>query len=105
MLKPVIMSFSVGGLVLALAVAGCAGSNDETQSSGQPRTTSSSKPADLWRAPPDPLTRTVAAGLKPEVKEQLAYHVHAHLDVFVDGKPVTVPAGIGINIDDPEVRR
>ena len=31
--------------------------------------------------------------------------VHAHLDVFVDGEPIAVPAGIGINIDDPEVQR
>jgi len=32
-------------------------------------------------------------------------HVHAHLDVFVDGVPVRVPSGIGIKIDDPAVRR
>src|SRR4051794_27907288 len=58
-----------------------------------------------WPAPPDPLERTVAAGLKPERKEFLIHHVHAHLDVFVDRKPIAVPAGIGINIHDPEVRR
>ena len=28
--------------------------------------------------------------------EQLAYHVHAHLQVFVDGQPRVLPAGIGI---------
>jgi hypothetical protein len=44
------------------------------------------------------------AGLKPQPKEFLTNHVHAHLDVFVDGKPVTVPAGIGIRIDDPAVQ-
>jgi hypothetical protein len=43
--------------------------------------------------------------LEPERKEFLIHHFHAHLDVFVDGKPVAVPAGIGINIDDPEVQR
>ena len=26
-------------------------------------------------------------------------HIHQHLDIFVNGKPVTVPAGIGINMD------
>jgi hypothetical protein len=36
--------------------------------------------------------------------EKLAYHVHAHLDVFVNGRRVIVPAGIGINIKDPEVK-
>ena len=51
------------------------------------------------------MERAVEAGLKPGPKEFLAHHVHAHLDVFVDGKPITVPAGIGIKIDDPHVRR
>ena len=45
-----------------------------------------------------------AAGLKPQPKEFLTNHVHAHLDVFVDGTHVTVPAGVGIRIDDPAVR-
>ena len=63
------------------------------------------KPARVvtWPAPKDPLARAVLAGLKPERKEFLNNHVHAHLDVFVDGRPVRVPAAIGINIRDPEV--
>jgi hypothetical protein len=28
--------------------------------------------------------------------EQLAYHIHAHLAVFVDGRPYALPAGVGI---------
>ena len=47
----------------------------------------------------------VKAGLKPAPKEFKVNHVHAHLDVFVDGKPVMVPSGIGIKIDDPAVQR
>ncbi|MHB8574381.1 MAG: hypothetical protein ACYDCQ_03525 [Dehalococcoidia bacterium] len=31
--------------------------------------------------------------------EQLRYHVHAHLALFVDGQPVAVPANIGIRAD------
>jgi hypothetical protein len=58
-----------------------------------------------WPAPRDALARTRAAGLRPERREELAYHVHAHLDVFVNGRPVTVPAGIGINISDPGVKK
>ena len=57
-----------------------------------------------WPAPADPMARAVQAGLKPGPKEFGVNHVHAHLDVFVDGTPVTVPAGIGINIADPAVR-
>lgn len=31
--------------------------------------------------------------------EQVAYHVHVHLAIFVDGQPVAVPANIGIHPD------
>jgi hypothetical protein len=51
------------------------------------------------------MERAVQAGLKPGPKEYITNHVHAHLDVFVDGKSITVPSGIGIKIDDPAVRR
>lgn len=57
-----------------------------------------------WPAPRDPLRLTVAAGLQPERNESLVHHVHSHLDVFVNGSHVTVPAGIGIAIHDPGVR-
>jgi hypothetical protein len=58
----------------------------------------------LWPAPPDPLARTVAAGLIPERVESLTYHVHAGLMIFLDGEPVAVPAGIGIDIANPGVQ-
>ena len=49
------------------------------------------------------MARARAAGLVPDTHETLFHHVHAHLDVFVNGERVTVPAGIGINIHDPGV--
>ncbi len=58
----------------------------------------------IWAAPGNPLELTVNAGLQPEKKETLNFHVHAHLDVLIDGSPVLVPAGIGINISDPAVQ-
>jgi hypothetical protein len=48
---------------------------------------------------------TRKAGLTPETHEFVFLHVHAHLDVFVNGTPVVVPAGIGIAIHDPAVNR
>ena len=56
-----------------------------------------------WPAPNDPMALTRKAGLVPEVNEHLAYHVHSHLDIFVNGKHITIPAGIGIDIRDPGV--
>ncbi len=35
-------------------------------------------------------------GIPCETQEYSTYHVHAHLDVFVNGQRLTVPAGIGI---------
>lgn len=36
------------------------------------------------------------AGIKCEAMEVVRYHVHAHLALVVDGKPILVPSGIGI---------
>lgn len=41
--------------------------------------------------------RIKAAGLEVLHAEGAAEHFHAHLDVFVDGKPVAVPADIGFS--------
>jgi hypothetical protein len=99
-------------LVLAscLGVVACGddSGNGSSASKGSPtyhaaRAPAPSTGAPPWPAPPDPLALTREAGLQPERREQLEYHVHAHLDVFVNGKGVKVPAGIGINIDDPRV--
>jgi hypothetical protein len=104
MKKPVI---TTGAVLIAcvLLATGCSGSSGSPKTGGTPTTTSPPKPAALWPAPPNALKLTVDAGLKPEVRETLQYHVHAHLDVFIDGKPVLVPSGIGINIDDPGVKK
>ena len=83
---------------LAVLAPGKAGVADAgTRSNSAPGTV-------LWAAPRDPLKLAVAAGLKPERHETLIHHVHSHLDVFVNGKHVQVPAGIGINIHDPGVK-
>jgi hypothetical protein len=58
-----------------------------------------------WPAPKDPMRLARAAGLVPERAEQLQYHVHSHLDLFVDGKRVTIPAGIGIDTKNPAVQK
>jgi hypothetical protein len=44
--------------------------------------------------------RLEALGLPALPAEAFALHIHQHLDVFVDGKRVTVPANIGINFEE-----
>jgi hypothetical protein len=85
-----------------LALAGC-GAGKKTVAQGP-----AAEPvqgAAPWAAPKNPVALTRKAGLVPETHEFVFLHVHAHLDVFVNGKPVTVPAAIGINVKDPAVTR
>jgi hypothetical protein len=56
-----------------------------------------------WPAPTNPMQQACKAGLVPETAERLEFHVHAHLDVYVNGKPVLVPAGLGIDTTNPGV--
>ena len=86
---------------MLVALAACGGSAEVDEVEPAPEPASGGAP---WPAPPDPLDRAVEAGLQPETHEFLDFHVHAHLDVFVNGEPVEVPGGIGINIDDPAVQ-
>jgi hypothetical protein len=86
--------------LLALTLAGCGGGGKSSEN-----TKHQARSVTIWPAPPDPMERTRLAGLTPETHEFVLLHVHAHLDIFRNGKPVSVPAGIGINIDDPAVRR
>jgi hypothetical protein len=50
-----------------------------------------------WPAPLDATAAARAAGLPMLSSEGMVEHIHVHLDVLVDGKPVAVPANIGID--------
>jgi hypothetical protein len=91
--------------LLALALAGCGGSGSKSAGTTTRSAPAPDKDAAPWPAPADPIERTRLAGLTPETHEFVNFHVHAYLDVFVNGRSVPVPAAIGINIDDPAVQR
>jgi hypothetical protein len=109
MRTPLILIGAVAVVVAIVVAVSSVGSGSAPTPSAAASTPGSAQaspagpPTLLWPAPSDPLERTVAAGLEPAPKEYLVNHVHAHLDVFIDGAPIVVPAGIGINIEDPEV--
>jgi len=88
------------GLALGLGVLLVGGCGDD----GADTDSSAAGDVPEWPAPDDPMALTAAAGLEPAVQEHLQTHRHSHLDVFVDGEPVVVPAGIGIDITDPGVK-
>jgi hypothetical protein len=50
-----------------------------------------------WPAPSDATAAAGRAGLPMLSSEGMVEHIHTHLDVLVDGQPVSVPANIGID--------
>src|SRR6266516_4942863 len=50
-----------------------------------------------WSAPADATAAVAAAGLPMLGEEGTALHIHAHLDVIVNGNPVQAPADIGVD--------
>lgn len=102
-------------LLAAGAVAllgGCGGSGDDATTSaapaaavelGPPFGSMLSLPGVLNGPPPWPANaeqlqlRLRAIGLDPLTAEGQVVHIHQHLDIFVEGKPVAVPANIGID--------
>ena len=92
--------------VLALSLlllAGCGGPSSSPGTSPLANATGGAVPS--WPLPADPMGLARQAGLNPDTREYLDYHVHAHLDVFVNGHPVVIPGGIGIETSDPAVKK
>lgn len=50
-----------------------------------------------WAVPADPGAGITAAGLSISAMTPGGAHFHSHLDIRVDGRPVPVPANIGIS--------
>jgi hypothetical protein len=94
---------SVVSLCVVL-LAACGGGSSPSVAS-TPSTAASDLELASWSLPADPMSLAREAGLMPDTKEYSTYHVHAHLDVFVNGHPVEIPGGIGIEITDPAVQK
>ena len=91
-------------VLAAVLLAACAAKAKVSPTYSAPPAPRPSSGAAPWAAPADPLARARRAGLSIDRKEFFTFHIHAHLDVFVNGKAVTVPGGLGIDIHDPGVR-
>ena len=88
--------------ILLLVLAGCGGSKESSSTTARAAPTPATGAAP-WPAPPNPMALTRKDGHTPETHEFVFLHVHSRLFVFVNGKPVTVAAGIGIDISNPAV--
>jgi hypothetical protein len=91
--------------LIVLAVAGCGSAKHKpAKPTAAPGQLVSTKPGPegpplelgaLLTAPPGASGQT-EDGVQCNTREQVAYHVHAHLAVFVSGRPRAVPLAIGI---------
>lgn len=98
-----------------LLLAGCGGSDDAADSTTTTTTPATAGvelgpafesiadlPGALKTPPPWPANtaelqqRLRAIGLQPLTEEGQVLHTHQHLDIFVAGKPVTIPGDLGI---------
>lgn len=81
-------------------LAACGSGTKDTQghsSSAAPTAGGPAASGPSWPAPADASAQAKAAGLPMLGQEGQVLHIHAHLDVYVDGKAVTVPAEVGID--------
>jgi hypothetical protein len=77
---------------MVLLLSGCGGAAAPSPPASPPA--SPSGPAIL--APAGPSSGNAVKGITCDGAEQVAFHIHAHLAVFVDGGARLIPAGIGI---------
>lgn len=86
----------VGVVVLLGACGGGGGEDTPAPTKAQSRTTD----APPWPLGDNQAERIDEAGLPRYSAEGSKVHYHAHLDVFYNGEPVPVPAGIGVDLDE-----
>jgi hypothetical protein len=91
--------------VVMVLLAACGGGGGVSPGYSAPPAPAPPAGAAPWPLARDPMSLARQSGLTPGTHEFFTYHIHAHLDIFVNGRPVRVPAGIGIDIADPGVHR
>ena len=93
-----------GGLLVAAAIAGVAIATTRSSGSKPPKAVDEAAlpalqtgPAPWGTAVASLADRLRVLGLPALTQEGSVLHIHQHLDLFVDGRRVAVPGGIGIN--------
>jgi hypothetical protein len=99
---------TIASVLLALAGCGSSGSSSSSSSgasSSSSATSSSGTQVGFEGVPIEPGANLASPGttgtgtvdgISCGATEQLAYHIHAHLAIFLNGQPRALPGGIGI---------
>ncbi|MBS2534424.1 hypothetical protein KGQ20_16760 [Catenulispora sp. NF23] len=88
MIASSVSTFVVGAVALAVAFW--------PSGSGSGTAKAASPPASATLAPAGQLTGAPVDGIQSGAMEQLAFHIHAHLQIYVNGQQKQLPYGIGI---------
>ncbi|HEU5156469.1 MAG TPA: hypothetical protein VFU43_05690 [Streptosporangiaceae bacterium] len=92
-----LVTFGATGAVVAALGGGAAWAIVSNNNKTEQPASASGTGQPPWPLPADPIAGAKAAGLNVAPSEGNALHIHAHLDVFVNGKEVPVPANLGIS--------
>ena len=92
------MKRTLCALLLFLAACSSAPAPAPPAASSPPAARTTTAAAPVWPAPADAAAAAGEAGLVLLDAEGQVLHIHAHLDVFVNGALVSVPAEIGIDV-------
>jgi hypothetical protein len=105
------LAISIAVLALVALLAGCGGSSSSSSSASSSSSTTTSAATTTKAqigfegvpiesgsvlASPGTTGTSDVDGIKCGATEQLAYHIHAHLAVYVNGQSRALPGGIGI---------
>jgi hypothetical protein len=90
------MRFGVGIGLLVAAVIGGLSWLGISKSHSTPGSTAASTPTGALAPAWSGLTGQSVNGVSANNQEQIAYHIHAHLAIYINGQPKLVPWGIGI---------
>jgi hypothetical protein len=89
----------VGVAIVGLVALTSSGDQGPPANSDQPQLTGLMTGPEPWPANLGTLSDRLTEISIPTFGSPLAMHAHAHLDLFVNGSPVTVPASIGFGRD------
>ncbi|MBT2480478.1 hypothetical protein [Streptomyces sp. ISL-94] len=97
----IVVAVVIAGLTIAVLSTSGGPSRSTAPEAGIPatpmNTASGRTTSPPWAASSDASARVAAAGLPMLGEEGNVEHIHVHLDVIVNGKPVAVPGNIGID--------
>ncbi len=95
--KRLAVALTMSGLLAGATACGAPAQTAPASATSSAATATTAAPAGWELDPAAGAQRIKAAGLDILTAEGTAEHYHAHLDVLVDGKAVTVPAEIGFS--------